>query len=209
MNLKLVIAVAAASLAIGIGPATVAQATTVLPAVGTPCASTDIDPNASACRGFYSGNLLNDGGKNHINTAYQIQALSELGFDWDGSTIVEKLEGLNGSHTVDFASLLNGVTFMGVHFGNGVGGPGNATAFYRFDAGVDRDTLALAYNASSNAVLYHTGPHIDVCAGPNPPPICAGTGEGNGVPEPGVWAMMIVGFGGVGAILRRRRLVAA
>jgi hypothetical protein len=28
------------------------------------------------------------------------------------------------------------------------------------------------------------------------------------VPEPGVWAMMIVGFGGVGALLRRRRGVA-
>jgi hypothetical protein len=25
------------------------------------------------------------------------------------------------------------------------------------------------------------------------------------VPEPGAWAMMIMGFGGVGALMRRRR----
>jgi len=29
------------------------------------------------------------------------------------------------------------------------------------------------------------------------------------VPEPGVWALMILGFGGVGTMLRRRRMVAA
>jgi hypothetical protein len=31
---------------------------------------------------------------------------------------------------------------------------------------------------------------------------------GGGVPEPATWAMMIVGFGGVGALLRRRRTLA-
>ena len=30
-----------------------------------------------------------------------------------------------------------------------------------------------------------------------------------GIPEPGAWALMIMGFGGVGAAMRRRRLVAA
>jgi hypothetical protein len=32
-----------------------------------------------------------------------------------------------------------------------------------------------------------------------------GGGGGNEIPEPGVWAMMIMGFGGVGAMMRRRR----
>ncbi len=31
---------------------------------------------------------------------------------------------------------------------------------------------------------------------------------GNGVPEPATWAMMIIGFGGVGALMRRRRTLA-
>jgi len=32
---------------------------------------------------------------------------------------------------------------------------------------------------------------------------------GNGVPEPATWAMMILGFGGIGAALRRRRVLGA
>jgi hypothetical protein len=31
---------------------------------------------------------------------------------------------------------------------------------------------------------------------------------GNGVPEPATWTMMIIGFGGVGALIRRRRSLA-
>jgi hypothetical protein len=34
-------------------------------------------------------------------------------------------------------------------------------------------------------------------------------GPGTSVPEPAVWTMMILGFGGVGAMMRRRRLVSA
>ena len=30
-----------------------------------------------------------------------------------------------------------------------------------------------------------------------------------GVPEPAAWAMMLVGFGGLGAVLRRRRAMTA
>ena len=37
---------------------------------------------------------------------------------------------------------------------------------------------------------------------------CDGGGGGQGgVPEPATWAMMIMGFGGVGALMRRRRTV--
>jgi hypothetical protein len=34
-------------------------------------------------------------------------------------------------------------------------------------------------------------------------------GVGGGVPEPATWAMMIIGFGGIGAVLRRRRVATA
>jgi len=33
--------------------------------------------------------------------------------------------------------------------------------------------------------------------------------SGSGVPEPTAWSLMIAGFGGVGATLRRRRTVLA
>jgi hypothetical protein len=59
--------------------------------------------------------------------------------------------------------------------------------------------------------LGHTvGAHIGVCTNA----ACTGdfaatgfatTGGGGGVPEPATWAMMILGFGGIGALMRRRR----
>jgi hypothetical protein len=48
-----------------------------------------------------------------------------------------------------------------------------------------------------------------------PPVICPPDGEpgdNNGVdavPEPAQWALMVVGFGGAGALLRRRRRLAS
>ncbi|MBL8554714.1 MAG: PEPxxWA-CTERM sorting domain-containing protein [Phenylobacterium sp.] len=42
----------------------------------------------------------------------------------------------------------------------------------------------------------------DACAAQPPPPP-------GGIPEPGTWALMIVGFGGAGAMLRRRRALPA
>jgi hypothetical protein len=148
----------------------------------TACGLGDLGPSALACSGFYDGNLLNNA---HVSE--QQAALAALGFTWDGNwNAVEKVENLNGSHTVDFSTLLQGVSFVAFHFGNGQGGPGQATAFYKIDAGAGLDTLTLNYNASSNAVLYSTTP-------------------GGGVPEPATWAMMIAGFGLAGAALRRRR----
>ncbi len=33
--------------------------------------------------------------------------------------------------------------------------------------------------------------------------------QAGAVPEPGAWALMIMGFGGVGAMVRRRRMILA
>jgi hypothetical protein len=41
------------------------------------------------------------------------------------------------------------------------------------------------------------------------PPQSAGLDQPSGAPEPGAWALMILGFGGVGAALRRRGRLAA
>lgn len=172
-HIKLALAAAVSSVAFAAVPAHAA-----LVANGTACANTDISPTASNCTGFYEGNLLNS-----ANIQEQKDALSILGFTWDGNfNAVEKIDGLGGSHTVDFTTLLNGVTFLGFHFGNGQGGPGNATAFYKLDAS-NVDKLTLAYNASSNAVLYSTG----------------------AVPEPATWGMMILGLGAIGGVMRRRQ----
>jgi hypothetical protein len=151
------------------------------------CSVNDISPTASACAGFVGGNLLS-GKASDVAAAQTL--LAEIGFTGDAANRLEILSPLNGSHTVDFQTLLSGDTFIGLHFGNGRGSPGNpdgdTTAFYRFDAGAGLDQFFItSYNASSNAVLYRT--------------------TVAGVPEPGTWAMMLLGFGAMGASMRRRR----
>lgn len=173
-RMKLSLAAAVSTLAFAAMPAQAALVTN-----GTACANTDISPTASNCTGFYDGNLLNEGGT-HIQD--QKDALSVLSFNWDGKfSNVEKISGLGGSKNVDFTALMNGTTFLGFHFGNGVGSPGKGTAFYKLDAS-NVDKLTLAYNASSDAVLYSTG----------------------AVPEPATWGMMILGLGAIGGVMRRR-----
>jgi hypothetical protein len=149
------------------------------PATAVACANSDITPNALVCQGFYSGNLLSN---SPADIFAQTTHLAGLGFAWDGNwNAVEKISNLGGSHSVDFATLLHGISYVAFHFGNGTGGPGNVTAFYMIDAGASTDVLTLNYNASSNAVLYSTGT----------------------VPEPASWALMIAGFGMVGGAMRR------
>jgi hypothetical protein len=173
---KIALAAAVSSLAFAAAPAHAA-----LVSNGTICANNDISPTASDCAGFYDGNLLNQGGT-HIQD--QKDALSLLGFSWDGNfAAVEKISGLGGSKTVDFATALNGISFLGFHFGNGKGGPGEGTAFYKLDAGTNLDQILLKYSASSDAVLYSTG----------------------AVPEPATWGMMLLGIGLIGGVMRRRQ----
>jgi hypothetical protein len=149
----------------------------------TVCSITDITPTAEACAGFYAGNLLNG---SPAGVQGQTDALASLGFSWDGNfSEVETLSGLSGSHTADFSTLLQGISYVAFHFGNGQGGPGNSTAFYRLDAGTGLDTITLAYNASSNAVLYST----QVAA----------------VPELQTYAMLLAGLGVLGFVARRRK----
>ena len=172
------IVAAAAGVAGSLVFAASAQAATV-------CKTSDLTSGAVACAGFYNKNVLNNKAE---NIEIQKVALKSLGFVWDGDfNAVEKIE-LGGSKNADFATLLQGVTYVAFHFGNGNGGPGNATAFYKLDAGTGLDVINLFYKASSNAVLYSTTPTFQ-----------------SAVPEPATWAMMIIGFGAVGSMVRTSR----
>lgn len=172
------------------------------------CALSDISGGAALCSGYYQGNLLNNSAP---DLAAQLEGLQLVGLaDWDGSLVESQLD-LAGA-TVDFTSLLNGFTFIGVHYGAGANSPspqtpGGVTAFYRFDAGVNLDTFLLTPGSVSAARLYSTGPAFIE------PLLPDDTGSAGGivdqvrtaVPEPTTWAMMIMGFGLAGAVLRRRR----
>ena len=163
------------------------------------CSTSDISPAAGACSGFYQGNV---NGGNPADQADQATALAALGLS--GPFVqLEHLDISSGS-TIDFDELLNGATYISIHWGAGEGPvkiEGGTTGFYRLDLASDAelDLITSNWGSLSNAVLWSTEP----CDG-------AGCDEGPGgfIPEPTTWAMMILGFAGAGAVVRRRRATA-
>lgn len=155
------------------------------------CSANDITATYAtilACDGFRGGNLLNQSNAGGDQTI--LQSLGYSGWDGKMSSVAGSVSNLKGNQTVDFGVTLTGISIIGVHYGNGQGGPGESTAFYVLDAAQGINQIHLAYNASSNAVLFVTGlpRHIE-----------------DSVPEPATWLTMIAGFGVVGAQMRRRR----
>ena len=162
------------------------------------CAVTDLVPTAIACTGFFAGNLLSGSPGDIIA---QTAGLAPLGLNWDGIfNNVTKINSLSGATTVDFSTAdqnpvtaIYGDTWVGVHFGAGAAMGANATAFYKLNAGLAglQTILLTIAPGSSGFVMYKTG---------SAPPT---------VPEPASWAMMIAGFGLVGAAMRRRKAAIA
>lgn len=154
----------------------------------SPCDPTLTTPDAATCAGYYSGNLLNGSPADIQN---QKEALATLGFNWDGnwsalSSGGNVITSLTGGNQINFGQILSGPTIIGAHFGNVVGPAGNVSVFWLLDLTAPTDHVTLDFpQGFSNAALYSTGA---------------------AVPEPATWALMLLGFGGIGAVLRRRRL---
>lgn len=156
------------------------------------CQLTDITvPGGTVidCSGFVLGNVVNS---NPGNQAQLTSLLLELGFVYNGDSNGIEQVFSNSNPLINFATLLTGNTIIGVHYGNGTGSPGRPpgsggdgddTAFYLFNAGAGVDQFTLNFNASSTVTLFQT----------------------SHAPEPGTWAMMLLGFGAVGYSMRRSR----
>jgi hypothetical protein len=159
------------------------------------CANTDISPTAGACYGFYEGNA--NGGSPAMQVV-QAEALTALGLSGPYSQ-VDHVDISSGS-SFNFDQFLNGTTYISLHWGAGQGPlqntQGGTTGFYRLDLADDAElkTITSNWGSLSNAVLWFTEECVGDCDN-NP----------GGIPEPATWTMMIFGFGGVGAIMRRRR----
>jgi hypothetical protein len=85
------------------------------------------------------------------------------------------------------------------------------TLGYWFTADIFDASTGKTYNVAAKDAFGPIPPPPDPCLLPNPPSRCGGDDGGGGgqggIPEPATWAMMILGFGGVGAVMRRRRTV--
>lgn len=78
------------------------------------------------------------------------------------------------------------------------------TETYTYNGGpisYDARSISFVANSTSTTISFESGDGINNC--------CWGAAIDNvgltAVPEPGAWALMIMGFGGAGAMLRRRR----
>ena len=165
------------------------------PPAFTACAMSDIGLSASAgsCFGWTEGNFNSGNGGDKTFSATVINNL--LGVSSYSGTTLNWLENFNVSGgSVNFNTLLTGLTIVAFHVGgaggNSTGVGYQSTAWYAFDAGTTGiDVLSFNRGGLSNARLYSTGTCLTCQA----------------VPEPDAWALMILGFGGVGAALRSRR----
>lgn len=133
------------------------------------------------CVGYSTGNLISG---NANDMALSDGFLAGLGLSGSGGTWLEKIDDLNGSTTINFATPLSGITYFGIHRG-GAGNGGQGTAFYKIDAGARLDFFGYDVGGSSNAALYS----VSVTA----------------VPEPESYLMLLADVVGIGAMARRRR----
>lgn len=148
------------------------------------------NPDAVACAGYYSGNLLNGSSTDIANQKEAIASLpGDFIFDgnWAALDPEFKITSLSNVNQLNFGKTLYGSTIIGAHFGNVAGDAKNVSVFWLFDAGTGGKQFVSLDDTQgfSNAVLYTTGV--------------------GAVPEPSTWALMLLGFGAVGGAMRAKR----
>ena len=160
-------------------------------ALDPPVAACDLSlptPDAIACAGYYSGNLLNGSAEDIANQQAAIDSLpGDFQFDGDWNALADNtILTLTNGDQLNFGETMFGLTIIGAHFGNVSGDAGNVSVFWLFDFGTEGADFVTLDDPTgwSNATLYTTG---------------------SGVPEPATWAMMLLGFGAAGTAMRRSR----
>ena len=160
--------------------ATPASAALTLVTGGT-CNIATPDPDAVRCAGAFAGNLNNNNRIGDLNQAVDLLMGGDYtNFTWSAVEGTKDFFEQNGQ-TLLFDTVLYGAQIFSFHFG-AAGSQGDYTVLYLFDFGTTgASSVNVGVNGFSNGVTVPA------------------------VPEPGTWAMMRLGFGGIGLALRRRR----
>ena len=157
----------------------------------TGCASGPLAPTADKCAGYFSGNLMS-GQSGDVaqqqNAINQLIGAGQYTVNWNALQAAGKIVSASDLDALNaLLATAGGQVLLGFHWGNVPGPQGNVSAIYLWD-NVKMGDIRLTDNQGySNAVLYRSA---------------AVTAA---VPEPGTWALMLIGFGAAGASLRRRR----
>jgi hypothetical protein len=186
--MKLALKTAVAAIALATAAPSYAALTVVS---GGACSPTTPNPDATACAGAFAGNLLNANDIGDINAALDLLVGGNFTPDVTFAALDPTKSFFSGSGddatgTITFQQALLGNVIIGVHFGDAGTGLGDRTIFFQFNFTSPTTQVALNTQGFSDAILVRP------------------TGA---VPEPAAWAMMLVGFAGIGFALRRRRTV--
>ena len=177
--------------ATAIASATPAYATVEVSApTAVGCASGPLAPPADKCAGYYDMNQFSNSNVGAQQSAINL-LLGAGNYTVDWNALVNAGDVVSGSDLTALNNLLAGAggqVLLGLHWGNVPGDAGNVSAFYLWDNAALGSIHLTDTQGYSNAVLYRS------------------TGS---VPEPATWAMMLLGFGGIGMAMRRRRPHAA
>jgi hypothetical protein len=170
-----------------------------------PCTAVYVQ-GAIACQGYYGGNLFQGDAGSATPTDLQSVIASLLStptnstgdfnppYTLDYSTVLASISSSSGNvagSAFDYVfsgPALSGLTIFGAHFGNQPDAvtQNNISALWLVDLGPNPTHTVTITNGQgvSGAQIFATTP---------------------AVPEPATWAMMLLGFGGIGMAMRRSR----
>jgi hypothetical protein len=180
---------ALAAVAMGIAAAPVpAKAVTQISGDGV-CNATSTQ-TFSRCVAF-QGNLLNNSSIGDLNGALDLLVGGDYSPNVTWATLDPTKLLISGSGSdpvgaITFAQDLFGMVILGVHFGDAGSGLGDRTQFYLFD--FTSGPLTAGTQLQLNTQGFSSGVLMN-----------------GAVPEPGTWAMMLIGFASIGTALRRSR----
>ena len=146
------------------------------------CSFSDLSLNVTACSGFSTRNLL---APNAWQVRRQVSELASLGFAFDGNynRVAQGMVWSDLDGVFNLPGMVTGTSFLGISRRNSVNN-NVETAFFRVDG--QGETSFSFVGGRQSPVVFFT-------------PLSAA------VPEPSTWALMLLGFGAVGMMLRNGR----